>query len=97
MRRGGVSFSSDRRCILYPIVKAHGFQVGRVKTGKPAGNVFAPLEELQRRYPNGSDFTTLQALKAANPDINLATLQGQSNELFGTTFAKYLTALGILK
>jgi hypothetical protein len=57
------------------------------------------IEELQRRYPNGSDFTTVDELKAANPDLasRFQSLRNKSNEYFGMPFTQYLRSIGLIK
>lgn len=57
------------------------------------------IEELQRRYPNGADVTTVDALKAANPDLapRFQSLQNKAHEYFGMTFVKYLRSIGLMK
>lgn len=67
---------------------------GRQKTVNP----HEYIQELQRRYPNGSSYTSLQELFAENPDLASKgkTLMNTSTEVFGTTLTKYLRTLGIL-
>lgn len=69
------------------------------KGGRPKKNPMEIIEELQRRYPNGTDFTTVDELKAANPDIasRFQSLRNKSNEYFGMPFTQYLRSIGLIK
>lgn len=69
------------------------------KGGRPKKNPMEIIEELQRRYPNGTAFTTVDELKAANPDIasRFQSLRNKSNEYFGMPFTQYLRSIGLIK
>lgn len=58
----------------------------------------AIIEELKKRYPNGSPFQKLPDLAAANSDLSpkFKAMQNKANELFGMSFVKYLANEGIL-
>ena len=57
------------------------------------------INELKRRYPNGTEYTRVDELKAENPDIasRFQSLANRSNEYFGMTFSQYLRSIGLLK
>ena len=80
---------------------AYGYTYGSTddKGGRPQKNPMEIIEELQRRYPNGTDFTTVDELKAANPDIasRFQSLRNKSNEYFGMPFTQYLRSIGLIK
>lgn len=80
---------------------AYGYTYGSTddKGGRPKKNPMEIIEELQRRYPNGTDFTTVDELKAANPDIasRFQSLRNRSNEYFGMPFTQYLRSIGLIK
>ena len=80
---------------------AYGYTYGSTddKGGRPKKNPMEIIEELQRRYPNGTAFTTVDELKAANPDIasRFQSLRNKSNEYFGMPFTQYLRSIGLIK
>jgi uncharacterized protein Veg len=80
---------------------AYGYTYGTTddKGGRPKKNPMEIIEELQRRYPNGSDFTSVDELKAANPDIasRFQNLRNNSNAYFGMPFTQYLRSIGLIK
>ena len=67
--------------------------------GRPAFNKMAIIDELKRRYPNGSEFLSADDLFAANPDLlpRMKTLKNNAKDLFGMPLGKYLTSIGLLK
>ena len=69
--------------------------VGRTKT--VLGDEI--IAELQRRYPNGSEYTKADDLFAANPDLETKkkTLANQANEMFGMPLGKYLISIGLIQ
>ena len=79
---------------------AYGYHygAGENKGGRPKKKPMEIIEELQRRYPNGSDFATVDELKAVNPDLALRfqSLQNKANEYFGMSFLKYLRSIGLI-
>lgn len=83
-------------------LEAYGFTVersqekgGRPKTSDPE----AVIEELKRRYPDGSPFHTLHDLAKENPDLKgkLKTISNQGDRLFGVTLRDHLINVGVLK
>lgn len=73
--------------------------MNRAATKKPGGDSKTiVLEELKKRYPNGSGFYKVQELKDANPDLasRFSNLANRANEFFGMSLAKYLVQEGIL-
>jgi hypothetical protein len=81
-------------------LNAYGYSVvvNEVRGGRPSTDAEMILNELKRRYPNGSPFDSVGDLTIANPDLagNLKTLQNQGKLTLGTTLKKYLTEQGIL-
>lgn len=79
---------------------AYGYQIERSEKigGRPSSDHMAIIDELKKRYPNGSPFTKFDELKDANPDLTpkFKTLSNRAAELFGMTFTKYLISEGIL-
>lgn len=77
---------------------AYGYKIEKSLGGRPSNDYMAIIDELKKRYPNGSKFIGLKDLARANPDLSpkFKTLTNKANELFGMTFAKYLVNEGIL-
>ena len=79
---------------------AYGYEIKRSqeKGGRPSDDHMAIINELKKRYPNGSPFAKIDELKAANSDLapKFKTLSNRATELFGMTFTKYLISEGIL-
>jgi hypothetical protein len=77
---------------------AYGYTVADNKGGRTANDAYAVIEELKKRYPNGSFFTTVAALKEQNPDISgkIKSIENKSMQLFGMPLGKYLKSIGIL-
>lgn len=77
---------------------AYGYKIEKLEGGRPSGDHMAIIDELKKRYPNGSPFQKLPDLAEANPDLapKFKTLSNKANELFGMTFAKYLISEGVL-
>lgn len=90
------------RLLGYPdnnsFLTAYGYTTGTGVSGRPADDPMLIIEELKRRYPNGSGFDKVGDLKAANPDIapKFKNLANQADKLFGMSFAKFLIQEGIL-
>lgn len=72
--------------------------ISSVSRGRPSFDKLAIIDELKRRYPNGSEYTSADDLFAANPDLlpRLKTLKNNANELFGMPLGKYLLQEGII-
>lgn len=77
---------------------AYGYKIEKAETGRPKGNPLTVIEELKRRYPNGSAFAKYGDLVEANPDLagQIKTLSNRANELFRMTLGKYLMSIGLL-
>ena len=69
------------------------------KAGRPSHDRTAIIEELKRRYPNGSEFSKLDDLFEANPDLasKKKTLMNTAKESFGMSLANYFKSIGLLK
>lgn len=81
-------------------LNAYGYTLLRVAGGRPTStDANAIIEELKKRYPNGSGFLKIDDLFDANPDLapKKKTLMNTSKEKFGMTLAQYLKSIGILK
>ena len=81
-------------------LSAYGYTVetrscGRKKSVSP----HEVVNELLRRYPNGSGMLRLDDLFAANPDLApyKKTMMNNANAVFGMSLAQYLKNIGILK
>ena len=104
-RKWGETISELYRALGYEnaasFLSAYGYIYAGAndKGGRPKKNPIEIIEELQRRYPNGTDFTTVDELKAANPDIasRFQSLRNKSNEYFGMPFTQYLRSIGLIK
>ena len=98
----GEAVTRHYRALGYPdgnsFLRAYGYTIGVVSTGRPSVHPEKLIDELKRRYPNGSPFTSLPDLASANPDIapRLETLRVQSQKLFDTTLSTYLHRIGML-
>lgn len=79
-------------------LEAYGYKIQQAKNGRTANDHMAIIEELKKRYPNGSPFQKLPDLAAANSDLapKFKAMQNKANELFGMSFVKYLVNEGIL-
>ena len=78
---------------------AYGYKIVTSAGGRPkTTDAAAVIEELKKRYPNGSPFSKMCELQDANPDLasKFRTLSNQANELFGMTLGKYLESIGII-
>ena len=80
-------------------MKAYGYTVADDKGGRTSNNNDELLAELQRRYPNGSFFTSVAQLKEANTDLapKIKSLENSAQALFGMSLKKYLIEKNILK
>ena len=89
------------RLLGYPddraLLEAYGYTVISAANGRPAANNYTEaIEELKRRYPNGSGFKTLTELQNANSDLPFKSMSNTAQSLFGMSLSKYLKQLGIL-
>lgn len=90
------------RALGYPdgnsFLTTYGYRVEAAKSGRPNLNHMEVIEELKRRYPNGSGMSSMKELQEANPDIapRFKNLQNQANKFFGTSFTAYLVQEGVL-
>lgn len=78
---------------------AYGYKIESKSAGRTKA-VFSEdiIAELQRRYPNGSEFSSIDDLFAANPEFlpKLKTIKNTATETFGMPLGKYLRSLGLL-
>lgn len=91
------------RLLGYPngnaMLEAYGYTVVIQKTGRKAQtDLDAFLDELKKRYPNGSDCKTVAALIEANPDLKggFQFLNQHAKERFDKTPPELLRDMGIL-
>ena len=100
----GKKVTSLYRLLGYPdgnsFLTAYGYSAGTSANsgGRPSSDPMLIINELKKRYPQGSGFTTVKELKADNPDIasKFQNLQNQGKKFFGMAFSKYLVQEGIL-
>ena len=66
-------------------LEAYGYTVEHGAGGRPGNDHMAVIEELKKRYPNGSGFRKVNQLMEANPDLAsmFKTLNNNANKLFG--------------
>ena len=81
-------------------LEAYGYIYERAKGGR--SNAFDPkevIEQLMAKYPCGSEFTKIDDLFDANPDIvkNPKTLKNIAAEVFGMPLGKYLLSIGLIQ
>lgn len=78
-------------------LRSYGYTLHTSAGGRPS-EAAAVIEELRRRYPNGSGFGSVKELEIANPDLasKFKNLKNQASALFGMTYGKYLVSIGIL-
>ena len=78
---------------------AYGYKIEKLYAGRPSGDHMAIIEELKKRYPNGSPFQKIPDLAEANPDLapKFKTLSNKAKELFGMPLGKYLLAIGLIQ
>lgn len=103
-KKWGETVTALYRELDYPdyksFLEAYGYKVNTDdKGGRPKKDPMEIIDELKRRYPNGTDFTNVDELKAANPDIasRFQNLRNKSNEYFGMPFTQYLRSIGLIK
>ena len=103
-KKWGETVTELYRLLDYPdyktFLEAYGYQVNTEdKGGRPKKDPMEIINELKRRYPNGPEFTTVDELKAANPDLasRFQSLRNKSNEYFGMPFTQYLRSIGLIK
>lgn len=78
---------------------SYGYKIEKAETGRPKATEESEIiEELKKRYPDGSPFQKVPELAEANPDLagKLKTLANHSSSLFGMSFGKYLKSIGLL-
>lgn len=77
---------------------AYGYKPSDIKGGRPKADHSKTIEELKRRYPNGTTFKTAGELVADNPDIakQLNTLKKDAPQILGMPFGKWLKQEGLL-
>lgn len=100
-KKWGETVTELYRALGYPdsraFLEAYGYTVVDNKGGRPSANNYDEIiNELKRRYPEGSGFSTVSALKVANDDLPLKTLENAAKQLFGMSLGQYLKSLGIL-
>ena len=79
---------------------AYGYTIKKLESGRPSTvDSAAIIKTLQERYPNGSGFTKVDDLFAANPEFmpKLKTIKNTSNAVFGMPLGKYLLSIGLIK
>ncbi len=77
---------------------AYGYTVEDNKGGRTANKSEDIIAELKRRYPDGSPYTNVAQLKAANSDLapKIKSLENAAKTLFGTSLKDYLIDQNIL-
>lgn len=77
---------------------AYGFTEEKGKGGRPSEDLNAIAEELINRYQGDKSVSSVDQLKAENPDLapKFKSLQNKSKDLFGMTFVKYLKEKGVI-
>lgn len=78
-------------------LEAYGFSYSRENKGRPS--TLAPeavIEELKRRYPEGTTLNMSQ-VTAENKDLPIKTLQNNAPAIFGMGLRLYLQQIGLLK
>lgn len=91
------------RLLGYPdsesFLNAYGYTVERGPVGRQSTvDPHAIISELQKRYPNGTEFEKVDELFDANPDLkpSLKTLQNKAQDFFGAPLKKHFMSLGLL-
>ena len=79
-------------------LQAYGYTIAEGRGGRPKLDANEFIEELKRRYPNGSDCQTLAELREQNPDLasRFSNIENNSARLFGMTFVAYLKQIGVM-
>ena len=92
-----------RKLLGYPdskaFLEAYGYTIvaSENKGGRPSTvDPTAFIEELKRRYPNGSGLKTIAALKRDNGDLPFKTMTNNAQQLFGMSLGDYLKEIGVL-
>ncbi len=80
-------------------LNAYGYTVKKAASGRPKNDPMELIEELKKRYPNGSSYTSLTNLQNENPDLQakIKTAANNAKTLFGMSLADYLKRIGILR
>ena len=78
---------------------AYGFTVEQGKKGRSSIDIEAVVEDLVSRYQGERFVTSIDQLKAENPDLapNIKSLQNKAKDLFGMTLNNYLKEKGVFK
>lgn len=101
-KKWGETVTELYKSLGYPdgdsFLSAYGYTVTKLSGGRPTSDHMAIIEELKRRYPNGSGITTTTDLVAANPDLasRFSNLGNQALKFFGMPLGEYLYSQGIL-
>lgn len=89
------------RALGYPdgntFLEAYGYTVQKGKAGRPGNNHMEIIQELKRRYPEGSPYCKVGDFLQANSDLKLKTIYNNSQALFGMPFSDYLESIGLLQ
>ena len=82
-------------------LEAYGYKYGNKESvgGRPKSvDPEAIIEELQKKYPNGTPFKTANELFAGTEyESNLKTIANCSNDVFGMSLGKYLLSIGLIQ
>lgn len=101
-RKWGETVTELYRALGYPdsesFLTAYGYTVERAAGGRPTNDHMAVIEELKKRYPDGTTFAKIGELQDANPDLanKFKTLANKSKDLFGMSLADYFKSIGLL-
>ena len=103
-KKWGETVTDLYRILGYPdgdaFLEAYGYRIDKSdKGGRPKKDPMELIEELRRRYPDGSDFKSVAELKEANGDIapSIKSLENKAQGLYGMSLAQYLRRIGLLK
>ncbi len=105
-KKWGETVTKLYRELGYPdgksFLEAYGYQykTKEYSGGRPQSvDAEAVIRDLQRKYPNGSPYTQITELFAANPEYlpKLKTIANTSNATFGMPLGQYLKSIGLLQ
>lgn len=101
-KKWGATLTLLYRLLGYPdgksFLEAYGYTLSNAKGGRPAEDQMIVVNELKKRYANGSGYKSIKDLKAANPDLapKFKALENKASKLFGMTLTAYFVQEGIL-
>lgn len=106
-KKWGETVTDLYRKLGYPdgksFLEAYGYtyanKINTEHNGRPSNNHQEIINQIKEKYPNGSEYSSLNELMTNIPELSgkIKTLRNKSQELFGMTLSDYFLSIGILK